>query len=226
MSGKGAISEVPVSRLCRLNASVLTSSRPTIRLHQARIDPHLSALTNPLLIRRCCSLYRDAFSMPCDAASSGAAPRERDMSAIGELWSLSVAGPFTTGSVQMTEAELVTMAAGIPDDVVGAKSLLISKGRKFDDQSAYRTRTDGDSHHDRRVSLRLREGETSSQRKRPSWRKNQKEWQAQDPYHWKKSRCVSTSVGVERILDSRNERLWNVRSWGADLTRRWGDVRF
>jgi len=29
-------------------------------------------------------------------------------SAIGELWSLSVAGPFTTGSVQMTEAELVT----------------------------------------------------------------------------------------------------------------------
>jgi hypothetical protein len=120
MSDKGAISEVLVSRLCRLKASVLTSSRPTIRLHQARIDPLLAALTNPLLIRRCSSLYRDAFSMPCYAASSGAASRERDTSAIGELWSLSVAGPFTTGSVQMTEAELVTTAAGIPDDVVGA----------------------------------------------------------------------------------------------------------
>jgi hypothetical protein len=43
--------------------------------------------------------------MPCYAAWSGAASREQDMWAIGELWSLSVAGPFTTGSVQMTEAE-------------------------------------------------------------------------------------------------------------------------
>jgi hypothetical protein len=40
------------------------------------------------------------------------------MSAIGDLWSLSVAGPFTTGSVQMTKAESVTTAAGIPDDVI------------------------------------------------------------------------------------------------------------
>jgi len=47
--------------------------------------------------------------------------RERDMSAIGDLWSLSVASPFTTGSVQMTKAELVTTAAGIPNDVVGAE---------------------------------------------------------------------------------------------------------
>src|SRR4029077_18692672 len=132
--------------------------------------------------------------------------RERDMSAIGGLWSLSVAGPFTTGSVQMTEAELVTTVAGIPDDVVGAKSLLISKGRKFDDQSAYRTRTDGDSHHDRRVSLRLREGETSSQRKRPTWRKHQEEWQAQDPYHWKKSRCVCRSEQRQGRL---RYRRWN-----------------
>jgi hypothetical protein len=53
--------------------------------------------------------------------------------------------------------------------------LLISKGSKFDDQSASRTGTDRDSHHDRRVSHRLREGETSSQRKRSSWRKNQKD---------------------------------------------------
>jgi hypothetical protein len=52
-------------------------------------------------------------------------PRERDMSVIGDLWNLSVAGPFTTGSVQITNAELVTTASGIPDDVVGAESLLI-----------------------------------------------------------------------------------------------------
>src|SRR6266403_2551046 len=113
------------------------------------------------------------------------------MSVIEDLWSLSVAGPFTTGSVQMTKAELVTTAAGIPDDVVGAESLLISKGSRFDDQSASRTRTDRDSHHDRCVSHRLREGETSSQRKRPSWRTNQKEWQAQDPYDWEESRCLA-----------------------------------
>ena len=103
--------------------SQLSHSRrfwPVRGLHQARIDPHLAALTNPLLIRQCSSLYRDAFSMPCYAASSGAASRERDMSAIGELWSLSVAGPFTAGSIQMTDAELVTTVAGIPDDVVGA----------------------------------------------------------------------------------------------------------
>jgi hypothetical protein len=53
---------------------------------------------------------------------------------LADLWSLSVAGPFTTGSVQMTKAELVTTAAGIPDDVVGAESLLISKGSKLYDQ--------------------------------------------------------------------------------------------
>src|SRR2546421_7027170 len=52
--------------------------------------------------------------------------------------------------------------------------MLISKGSKFDDQSTSRTRTDRDSHHDRRVSYRLREGETSPQRKRPSWRKIKK----------------------------------------------------
>ena len=36
------------------------------------------------------------------------AGREREMSAIWDLWSLSAAGPFTTGSAQMTKAELVT----------------------------------------------------------------------------------------------------------------------
>src|SRR5712691_11097631 len=83
-------------------------------------------------------------SEPTVAAQTRALPvplnriagRERDMSAIGDLCSLSVAGPFTTGSVQMTKAELVKTAAGIPDDVVGAEPLLISKGSKFDDQSA------------------------------------------------------------------------------------------
>jgi hypothetical protein len=49
------------------------------------------------------------------------------MSVVGDLWSLSVAGPFTTGSVQMAKAELATTAVGIPDDVVGAEPLLISK---------------------------------------------------------------------------------------------------
>src|SRR5258707_10956999 len=132
--------------------------------------------------------------------------KTRDMSVIGDLWSLSVAGPFTTGSVQMTKAELVTTAAGIPDDVVGAESLLISKGSKFDDQSASRTRTDRDSHHDRRVSHRLREGETSSQRKRPSWRKNQKEWQAQDPYDWEESRGLSRREQRQGHL---RHRRWN-----------------
>src|SRR5436309_4420478 len=54
------------------------------------------------------------------------AGRERDMLVIGDLWSLSVAGPFTTGSVQMAKAELLTTTAGIPDDVVGAEILPIS----------------------------------------------------------------------------------------------------
>src|SRR6266850_1371479 len=87
-----------------------------------------------------------------------------------------------------------------------SQSLLISKGSKFDDQSASRTRTDRGSHHDRRVSHRLREGEASSQRKRPSWRKNQKEWQAQDPYDWKESRCLCRS---ERRQGYRCYRRWN-----------------
>src|SRR5712671_4359633 len=140
------------------------------------------------------------------ASAMGRCGRERDMSVIGDLWSLSVAGPFTTGSVQMTKAELVTTAAGIPDDVVGAESLLISKGSKFDDQSASRTRTDRDGHHDRRVSHRLREGEASSQRKRPSWRTNQKEWQAQDPYDGEESRCLSRSEQRQGHL---RYRRWN-----------------
>jgi hypothetical protein len=44
------------------------------------------------------------------------------MSVIGNFWNLSVADPFTAGSVQMTEADLVATSTGIPDDVAGAKS--------------------------------------------------------------------------------------------------------
>jgi hypothetical protein len=38
----------------------------------------------------------------------------------GNLWDLSVVGPFIMGSVQMTKTDLVATLAGNPDDVIGA----------------------------------------------------------------------------------------------------------
>src|SRR5437660_3109240 len=184
----GALRSTPINRH-RYRASACLKGARSGHFFQYESEPTIAAQTR-------------ALPVPLNRIAG----REREMSAIWDLWSLSVAGPFTTGSVQMTKAELVTTAAGIPDDVVGAESLLISKGSKFDDQSASRTRTDRDSHHDRRVSHRLREGETSSQRKRPSWRKNQKEWQAQDPYDWEESRCLCRSEQRQGHL---RYRRWN-----------------
>jgi hypothetical protein len=41
----------------------------------------------------------------------------------GNLWDLSVVGPFIMGSVQNDKADLVATLAGNPDDVVGAEPL-------------------------------------------------------------------------------------------------------
>jgi hypothetical protein len=43
------------------------------------------------------------------------------MSAIGNLWNLSVVGLFIAGSVPNDKADLVAMLAGNPDDVVGVE---------------------------------------------------------------------------------------------------------
>jgi hypothetical protein len=43
------------------------------------------------------------------------------MSAIGNLWNLSVVGTFIASSAQMTKADLFAMLAGNPDDVVGVE---------------------------------------------------------------------------------------------------------
>src|SRR5258708_14445566 len=43
------------------------------------------------------------------------------MSAIGNLWNLSVVGPFIAGSVQMTKLTWSQCLQGNPDDVVGVE---------------------------------------------------------------------------------------------------------